>query len=276
MLSWACAGSALAAPLTEDVPALKRAFVALLAGKYASKACSPIPGDGEPSRPGTVLIADDGSLRTGPVVLSMFDPQGEFALSKKYGTGGVSAAAQGFNYQFFAGGRMFDVTDDGNGGDAFVETGFSGDTRNVQSDGVSCASTDFRSARVVRAGTALHDFMTASFTTEGQTVTGMCRPARMPKGKKLADVLRPASFSMTTAGVTVNGRTLRFDDADNPVVEAGIGSRFSDGTLNGGFEWKDGSHVHFERFMGAGGRFGVFAFGYVANGNKEDFHCMVR
>lgn len=264
--------------LVADIAALKRAFAGLLAGTYRADACAPIPNrDGEPARSGALRVGTDGSLSAGPVQLNVFDPAGEFALSKDYSAGGHTSAATLFNYQFRANGRMFDLSVDDKGpAQGFVETGFSGEQRNVSDAGVSCAQTDVRAMPALRAGTALHDFIVAAFTTEGRTVTGRCRPVRLPKGKRPAEVERSGSFSMTAAGVTIDGRMLRFDDALNPVVSQGLGSRFADGTLNGDIVWKDGSGVHWERVISPGVRFATFAFHGPGRSPDEAWHCLAR
>ena len=268
-----CAGAvaqAQAGSLVENIPALKRSAAALLAGTYQASDCSPQPDlNGDPPKPDRLVIGADGSLNIGPVHLSMFDPAGEFAMTKTYVAGGYRGPAQLFDYQFFANGQMLDVNfDEQRISSAFLEAGYSGQTRNVTDNGVVCPTTDARAMAAAKASPALHDFIAAVLTTDGQVVKGQCRPALSPKGKKRSDVQHPGSFSATLAGLTINGRFIAFDDARNPIVEEGVGSRFSDGTLNASATWKDGSSFHFERFMAAGVRFSTFS--YVAPGQSAD------
>lgn len=266
-----CAGAvaqAHAGSLVENIPALKRSAAALLAGTHQASDCSPQPDlNGDPPKPDRLVIGADGSLNIGPVHLSMFDPAGEFGMTKTYVAGGYRGPANLFDYQFFVNGQMLDLNfDEQKISSAFLEAGYSGQTRNVTDNGVVCPTTDARAMAAAKASPALHDFIAAVLTTDGQVVKGQCRPALLPKGKKRSEVQHPGSFSATLAGLTINGRYIAFDDARNPIAEEGIGSRFSDGTLNGSVTWKDGSSFHFERFMQAGARFSTFS--YVAPGQS--------
>lgn len=273
-----CAGamaSAQAGSLVENIPALKRSAAALLAGTYPASDCSPQPNlNGDPPKPDRIVIGGDGSLNIGPVHLSMFDPAGEFAMTKTYVAGGYRAPANLFDYQLFVNGQMFDLNfDDQKISAAFLEAGYSGQTRNVTDNGIICPTTDARAMHAAKASPALHDFIAAVLTTDGQVVKGQCRPALLPKGKKRSEVQHPGSFSATLAGLTINGRFIPFDDAHNPVTEEGVGSRFSDGTLNASVTWKDGSSFHFERFMEAGVRFATFSYIAPSKSASESDFC---
>ena len=267
--------SAQAGSLVENIPALKRSAAALLAGTYPATDCSPQPDlNGDPPKPDRIVIGADGSLNIGPVHLSMFDPAGEFAMTKTYVAGGYRAPANLFDYQFFANGQMFDLNfDEQKINAAFLEAGYSGETRNVTENGIVCPTTDARAMSAAKASPALHDFIAAVLTTDGQVVKGQCRPALLPKGKKRSEVQHPGNFSATLAGLTINGRFIAFDDARNPIVEEGVGSRFSDGTLNASATWKDGSSFHFERFMQAGVRFSTFSYTAPGKSASEGDFC---
>lgn len=275
---WGAMASAQAGSLVENMPALKRAAAALLAGTYPATECTPQPDlKGDPPKPDRILITADGGLDVGPVRLSMFDPAGQFAMTKDYLAGGYRAPANLFDYQFFVNGRMFNLNfDDRKIEAAFLEAGYSGETRNVTEDGIICANVDARAMAAGKAGPALHDFIAAVLTTDGKVVQGQCAPASAPKGKKRSDVLHPGSFSATPTGLTINGRFLPFDDARNPIVAEGVGSQFSDGTLNGSITWKDGSDFHFERFMEAGVRFATFSYTAPGKRASEGDFCQTR
>ena len=64
-----------------------------------------------------------------------------------------------------------------------------------------------------------------------------------------ARATRPSQFVLDVHGVVVDGVSLPFDAASQPVVDTAVGSRFSDGFLNGSFHWADGSSFHVERFF---------------------------
>jgi hypothetical protein len=102
--------------------------------------------------------------------------------------------------------------------------------------------------------------MAAVFDTGGQTVEGACRNLGAKRGgRRAGGETRRASFRVGPARVELNGQPLPLRDPQRPLAETGLGSRYSDGTLNGDFAWVDGSELHIERAIGDG-RVASFSF----------------
>jgi len=251
----AIAAPAQAGPLINDVPALQRGFASLLAGHYNAKACGEIPDrQGKGNRPGSVTVSPAGVISIGSLSLSMFDPAAQFALSRHF-------ASAGFGYELSVGGRRVGMTNDKPGGETFVDIGRTEDGGNV-SEGQMCADADMRGSRLLSATEPLIDFLAAVYDTGGQTITGDCKNlGRKRGGKREGGESRQASYSVSASTVTLNGKALALKGGAK-LAEAGIGSRFADGTLNGDIEWADGANLHIERAFGEGGG-GVASFAFA-------------
>lgn len=65
--------------------------------------------------------------------------------------------------------------------------------------------------------------------------------------------------------VVLNGKTLQLRQADR----LDLGSRLDDGSINGSFDWPDGSNFHAEQFAGAALAVAMFSF---SEGDAR-WHC---
>lgn len=247
--SLAVAAPAAAAPPIASIEDLKRAFASALAGSYPAKDCSALGGlDGGEQRTGTLQIGLDGQLVSpmGLVRLNMFDPRGEMVLQRRYPPYPPKMLDALFNYELKVSGQMFRIEPDKPVSHVFLETGEDGGTGNAQK-GVACPEVDMRSARIAAADYDMNELMLPVFDTRGATVTGQCRAMGGSRKSRPAD--RSATLKVGAEGVWIDGKLLPFGDSTRRIVEQGLGSRYSDGSLNGGYGWIDGSSVHVERFV---------------------------
>lgn len=260
LLRAACAGLLLAAeagvhaaPMT--IPAMKKSVASLLAGHFAAANCHGIQVDQEPT--GVLTISSDGHVVGPQIDVSLFEPGGELLLERyvdgepKTLTVHVSVHANGKSLSLERA-----VPSDSPG---FLEAGLGAPNANV-TRGAECSETDFSSARISAPTFDLASYVAPMFATTGP-VKGMCRSLKHGAGRA-----RPSQFVLDAHGVVVDGVPLPFASAAQPVVRTGVGSRFSDGTVNGGFDWADGSSFHVERFFESEG---VSTFSFTIHGKPD-------
>jgi len=262
--------SSLAAttPIIRDLPALKLAFAGLLKGTHKGEACSDVPDlKGTGNRPGTVSVTANGDIIAERTRVSMFDPAAEFSITKHYASRS-GKPDHGFGYSLFIGDTMVSLTTNLTSTIGFSEAGKHGGTRNV-TEGMQCARIDLSGAKVAPESYDFNELLVPVFDTGGAFVEGRC----MSTGKRKET--RMSRFRVSATGVQLNDTWLAFGDAINPVVMSGIGSRLADGTLNGGFTWKDGSGLHMERRFGGTDDFAAFGYTLVDKGTPQRFLCRV-
>ena len=245
----ALASSASAAPAIATIDDLKRAFASALAGSFPASSCSLLgsESDGE-SWTGTLQIGTDGQI-VAPrdrVRLHMFDPRGSMGLTRRYPPYPPKMTNALFSYELKVAGEMFRIEPDKPVSEVFLETGFDGGTGNAQK-GVLCPVVDMSNARIAATDYDMNELMLPIFDTRGATVTGQCRAMGGRVKPRPAD--RSATLRVGAEGVRIDGKLLPFGDSQRRIVEHGLGSRFSDGTLNGSYGWVDGSRVHMERMV---------------------------
>jgi hypothetical protein len=234
----AAATGAQAAPMS--LPAMKDHVARLLEGRFPARACHGIGSGVEQPAEGVLVISADGRV-TGPSIdVSLFDPAGEVGFQRR-----VEGARRTLTVQaaVYAHGKSFSieraVPSDSLG---FMEAGLGAPNGNV-TRGTECAEVDFSSARIAAPSFNLAAYVAPMFTTSGP-VRGNC--LSIAHGARTS---RQAQFMLDARGVVVDGVTLPFDSTLQPVVNTAVGSRPSDGTLNGTFHWADGSSFHVERYF---------------------------
>lgn len=254
-----------AAPLITDVPALKKAFAALVQGRYTSTQCTDVPGKDGDLRRGGFSISPAGDIVAEGTSLSMFDPGASFVLNKFYSSRS-GQPEHGFSYEISVGDRMFSISTNLDSSQGWVEAGATRGTRNV-TEGMMCPEIDLSRAKVAPEAYDMTEFMVPVFETGG-FVEGECMSVGQQK------VRRPARFRVAADGVTINDTVFAFADRRNPVVMMVVGSRVSDGATGGSFDWKDGTSLHMTRQFGTG----VFtSFSYMLPDRPEEkMFCRVR
>lgn len=236
LLAAACATQA--APMT--IPAMKERVARLLAGHYPARSCHGIDVDVEQPAEGVLDITADGRVVGPSIDVSLFDPAGEMGFERRVEGDPRTLTVHA---DVYAGGKSFSIERAVPGDSAgFMEAGEGAPNANV-SRGTECADVDFASAKIAAPTFNLATYVAPMFAT-GAPVRGACRS--LAHGGRAT---RPAQFVLDAHGVTVDGVSLPFDSATQPVVNTAVGSRLADGTVNGSFEWADGSSFHVERFF---------------------------
>lgn len=259
------ASAAAAAPGLSTIEDVKRALASVLAGSYPAGHCSEL-GDskGGESWTGTLHIGAEGKIVAprGLASLDMFDHRGSMVLERRYPPYLPKMPNSLFNYELKTDDQqLFRIDPEDDVTEVFLEAGFDGGTGNAQK-GVSCPTVDMTRARIAAADYDLNEVMLPIFDTRGITVTGRCRAMGGLVKPRPAD--RTTTLKVGASGIWIDGQLLPFGDSKRRIVENGVGSRFRDGTLNGGYFWVDGSAVHMERSVLAAGSlnapFASFAF----------------
>lgn len=253
------AAGAHAAPLS--IPAMKERVASLLAGRYVARECHGIDADTPPE--GVLSISADGHVVGPEIDVSLFDPAAEMGF-ERHVDGDPRTLTVHANV--YANGKSFSieraVPADSPG---FLEAGLGEPNANV-TRGVACAEVDWSSARIAAPSFDLATWVAPMFAT-GAPVKGACRS--LAHG---ARATRPSQFVLDAHGVVVDGVSLPFASAGQPVVHTAVGSRFSDGTVNGSFEWADGSSFHAERFIDGDG-FSTFSFTIHGKPDADKMFC---
>jgi len=244
-LTRACASlllvAATAAPAESmTIPAMKERVARLLAGHYPARACHGIGTDVEQPAESTLDITADGRVVGPSIDVSLFDPAGQMGFERRVEGDPKTLTVDA---DVYAGGKSFSI-ERAVPGDSpgFMEAGEGAPNANV-TRGTECAEVDFSSAMIAAPSFNLATYVAPMFAT-GAPVRGSCRSlAHGTRGT------RPAQFVLDAHGVVVDGVRLPFDSATQPVVHTAVGSRLADGTVNGSFDWADGSSFHVERFF---------------------------
>lgn len=254
----ALAAGAQAAPMT--IPQMESRVANLFAGRYRATACI---GRGVEQPPeGVLTIASDGHV-TGPSVdLSLFDPAGMmgFALWR-------DGKPESLNIELTAdmGGKALrlsrKVPSEGPGD---LEAGLGQPNQDI-SQGSEC-QVDWSSARIAAPSFDLATYVAPMFATSAP-VKATCRSL-----KRGAGPARPVQFTLDAHGVVVDGVALPFGSASRPVNHTDVGTRFSDGTINGSFFWADGSTFHAERLIEGDG-FSMFGFTIQGKPDAQTMYC---
>ena len=255
----AAATGAHAAPMS--IPAMKASVANLLAGQFVAKDCHGIDVDQAPES--VLSIAPDGHVVGPSIDVSLFDPAGEMGF-ERYVDGDPKTLT--VNASVYANGKSFSieraVPADSRG---FMEAGLGEPNANV-TRGAECADVDWSSARIAAPSFNLALYVAPMFATT-KPIKGTCRSMAGGRG-----ATRPSQFALDARGVVVDGVSLPFDSASQPVVRTAVGSRFSDGTVNGSFRWADGSSFHAERFFESEG-FSTFSFTIHGKPDAEKMFC---
>lgn len=249
------ASAAHAAPMT--IPAMKERVARLLAGHYPARSCHGINVEVEQPAEGVLDITADGRVVGPSIDVSLFDPAGEMGFERRVEGDPRTLTVHA---DVYAGGKSFSieraVPGDSTG---FMEAGEGAPNANV-TRGTECAEVDFSSAKIAAPSFNLATYVAPMFATSAP-VRGACRS--LAHG---ARATRPAQFVLDAHGVVVDGVSLPFDSATQPVVLTAVGSRLSDGTVNGSFDWADGSSFHVERFFESDA---VSAFAFTIHGRPD-------
>jgi hypothetical protein len=251
----AAATGAQAAPMT--IPAMKDHVARLLAGRFPARECHGIGSDVEQAAEGVLVISADGRV-TGPSIdVSLFDPAGEVGFERRVDgdprtlTVHADVYAHGLSFSIE---RAVPADSPG-----FMEAGEGAPNANV-SRGTECAEVDFSSAKIAAPSFDLATYVAPLFAT-GAPVRGSCRS--LAHGTRET---RAVQFVLDAHGVVVDGVRLPFDSTMQPVVHTAVGSRLSDGTVNGSFDWADGSSFHVERFFESDA---VSTFAFTIHGRPD-------
>jgi len=242
-----------AAPMT--IPAMKERVARLLAGHYPARACHGIDTEQPPEA--VLTITPDGRV-VGPAIdISLFDPAAEMGFERRVEGDPRTLTVHA---DVYANGRSFSieraVPSDTPG---FMEAGEGQPNANV-TRGAECAEVDFSAAKIAGPTFNLATYVAPMFATRG-AVRGTCRS--LGHGSRAT---RTSQFVLDEHGVVVDGVSLPFDSATQPVVDTAVGSRLSDGTVNGSFHWADGSGFHVERFFESDA---VSTFGFTIHGRPD-------
>jgi hypothetical protein len=258
----AASAVAQAAPMT--IPAMKDSVARLLMGSFPARSCHGIGSDVEQPPEGVLTISADGRVVGPSIDVSLFDPAGELGFERRLDGDQRTLTVHA---NVYAGGQSFSieraVPADSPG---FMEAGQGAPNANV-TRGTECAEVDFSTARIAAPSFNLATYVAPMFATSGP-VRGTCRS--LAHGG--ARATRPAQFVLDAHGVVVDGASLPFDSTAQPVVNVAVGSRLSDGTVNGSFEWADGSSFHAERLFGSDA-FSVFSFTIHGRPDADKMFC---
>ena len=247
--------AAHAAPMS--IPAMKERVARLLAGHYPARSCHGIDVEVEQPAESVLDITADGRVVGPSIDVSLFDPTGEMGFERRVEGDPQTVTVHA---DVYAGGRSFSIERAVPGeSSGFMEAGEGAPNANV-TRGTECAEVDFSSAKIAAPSFNLATYVAPMFATSAP-VRGSCRS--LAHG---ARATRPAQFVLDAHGVVVDGVSLPFDSATQPVVHTAVGSCLVDGTVNGSFHWSDGSSFHVERLFESDA---VSAFAFTIHGRPD-------
>jgi len=256
------AAAAQAAPM--PIPVMKENVARLLMGTFPARSCHGIGSDVEQPPEGVLVISADGRVVGPSIDVSLFDPAGELGFERRLDGDRRTLTVHA---DVYASGKSFSieraVPADSPG---FMEAGQGAPNGNV-TRGTECAEVDFSTARIAAPSFNLATYVAPMFATSGP-VRGTCRS--LAHGG--ARATRTSQFVLDARGVVVDGVALPFDSTMQPVVNVAVGSRLADGTVNGSFEWADGSSFHAERFFESEA-FSVFSFTIHGRPDADKMFC---
>ncbi|MEK8031097.1 hypothetical protein AACH06_09750 [Ideonella sp. DXS29W] len=256
------AAAAPAAGPISSIDDLKRAFASVLAGEFPAAHCGELGNpQGDLSWPGALRISATGKILAPRdlVRMDMFDSRGSMVLGRRYPPYPPKMTNALFFYELRVGDELFRIEPDKTVDSVFLETGNGGGTGNANT-GVECPDVNMSTARIAATGYDMNELLLPVFDTRGATVTGQCRAMGGRVKPRPAD--RTATLKVGAQGIWIDGKLLPFGDSGRRIVEHSLGSRFADGSLNGGYSWADGSAVHMERMglASSNAPFATFAF----------------
>lgn len=239
---------ALAAPLMADPAALDRRLGALIAGRYPSAQCSPLPDrEGLPATAGVLVIGADAGLEMRGERMSGLDGIAEFGLGRHLGK------ENRFHVEWLDGASRHAMLSSESETPllGFMEVGVSPGGRGNVSEGQLCQELDMRSLPLMAPANPLLRLMTEAYDTGGRTVALSCRNLGAKRGgKRVGGETRSASYRLGPDAVVLNGETIPFADASRPLQYLVLGGRRADGVLNASFDWADGHNLHIEQAVG--------------------------